>query len=53
MHVHDRAGALRTITCDDYDALVADRPNSRTAYFLYNGSLWGFGLFSRDWSPCR
>jgi len=51
--VHRRAGRLRTIACDGYDALVADRPSSRTAYFLFDGSLWGFGLFLPNWSPCR
>ncbi|HUZ16707.1 MAG TPA: hypothetical protein VMU72_11115 [Gaiellaceae bacterium] len=51
--VHGRAGRLRTIACDGYDALVADRAGSRTAYFLFNGSLWGFGLFLPNWSPCR
>ncbi len=53
LEVHRRAGRLHTITCAGYDALVADRPGSRTAYFLYNGSLWGFGLFPAHWSPCR
>jgi hypothetical protein len=53
LQVHDRAGRLRTITCIGYDSLVADRPGSRTAYFLDQGSLWGFGLFLANWSPCR
>ena len=53
LQVHDRAGSLRTITCSGYTALVADQPSSRTAYFLYQGSLWGFGLFLPNWSPCR
>jgi hypothetical protein len=53
LQVHNRAGRLRTITCNGYDALVADRPGSRTAYFLFNGSLWAFGLFRANWSPCR
>jgi hypothetical protein len=51
--VHQRAGRLRTIVCNSYDALVADRPGSRTVYYLYQGSLYGFGLFHADWSPCR
>ena len=51
--VHRRAGRFRTIACDGYDALVADRAGSRTAYFLFDGSLWGFGLFLANWSPCR
>ena len=53
LQVHTLAGRLRTITCRGYDALVADQAGSRTAYFLYNGSLWGFGLFLPHWSPCR
>ena len=53
LEVHNRAGRLRTITCDGYTALVADRPRARTAYYLYQGSLWGFGLFAAHWSPCR
>lgn len=53
LQVHKHAGRLRTIACDGYDALVADAPTSRTAYYLYNGSLWGFGLFRANWSPCR
>jgi len=53
LQVHRRAGRLTTIACDGYDALVADRSASRTAYFLYQGSLWGFGLFRAHWSPCR
>ena len=53
LQVHNSAGRLRTITCNGYDALVADRPRSRTAYYLYNGSLWGFGLLLPHSSPCR
>jgi hypothetical protein len=53
LEVHTKAGSLRTVTCNGYDALVADRAGSRTAYFLYEGSLWGFGLFRRAESPCR
>ena len=53
LQVHNRAGRLHTITCDGYDALVTDSPDSRTAYYLYNGSLWAFGLFLPHWSPCR
>jgi hypothetical protein len=51
--VHDRLGTLRTITCDSYVALVRDTFRARTAYLLYAGRLWGFGLFRRGASPCR
>ena len=51
--VHRRTGASRTITCTDYEALVQDSAHARTAYYLLNGRLWGFGLFRRGASPCR
>ena len=53
LQVHRRAGTLRTITCDRYDALVADTAHARTAYFIFDGHLWAFGLFLPKWSPCR
>ena len=30
-----------------------DSPRPRTAYYLVDGRLWGFGLFRRSASPCR
>jgi hypothetical protein len=51
--VHERVGTLRTITCHGYDALVRDSARARTAYFLFDGRLWGFGLFRRGAAPCR
>ena len=51
--VHDRVGTLRTITCRAYVALVHDSAQARTAYFLFEGRLWGFGLFRRGSTPCR
>jgi hypothetical protein len=51
--VHDKVGAVRTIPCRGYTALVRDTFHARTAYFLYAGRLWGFGLFQRDAAPCR
>jgi hypothetical protein len=51
--VHQLVGALRTVTCDGYTALVRDTARIRTAYFLYAGRLWGFGLFRRGADPCR
>lgn len=51
--LHDRLGTLRTISCRGYTALVRDTFAARTAYFLYGGRLWGFGLFHRDTTPCR
>ena len=51
--VHDRVGTLRTVPCQGYVALVRDAFRARTAYFLYAGRLWGFGLFRRGATPCR
>ncbi len=51
--VHRRVGFIETVTCSSYDALVTDHGHARTAYYLYQGSLWGFGLFRRDAGPCR
>ncbi|MDX6479735.1 MAG: hypothetical protein QOG85_245 [Gaiellaceae bacterium] len=53
LQVHRLAGPLRTITCPGYEALTDDAVGSRTVYYLYNGNLWGFGLFLPHWSPCR
>jgi hypothetical protein len=51
--VHTLTGAKRTIGCRGYDALVRDTAHARTAYYLYAGRLWGFGLFRRGAGPCR
>ena len=51
--VHRVTRASRTITCSGYEALVRDSARARTAYYLYGGRLWGFGLFRSGASPCR
>jgi hypothetical protein len=51
--VHRLIGAARTVTCGGYEALVRDSAHARTAYYLFDGRLWGFGLFRRGASPCR
>lgn len=51
--VHRLAGTLHTITCASYDALVRDSFGARTVYYVFEGRLWGFGLFRRGASPCR
>jgi hypothetical protein len=53
LDVHQRVGTLRTVTCHGYDALVRDSAHARTAYYLFAGRLWGFGLFRRGAAPCR
>lgn len=51
--VHQLTGASRTISCGGYDALVGDSAQARTAYYVFDGRLWGFGLFRPGASPCR
>ena len=51
--VHRHSGASRSVVCGDYEALVHDAARARTAYYLVNGRLWGFGLFHGGASPCR
>jgi hypothetical protein len=51
--VHLIAHARRTVTCRRYDVLVHDTAQARTAYYLFTGRLWGFGLFRRGADPCR
>lgn len=51
--VHTLTRASHTVTCTGYEALVRDTRHARTAYYLVQGRLWGFGLFHRGASPCR
>src|SRR5262249_46030074 len=51
--VHQRVGTLRTITCSGYIALIRDSFSARTVYYVFEGRLWGFGLFRRGATPCR
>jgi hypothetical protein len=47
------AGALIPVTCTGYEALVSDAHAVRTAYYVVDGKLWGFGLLRAGESPCR
>jgi hypothetical protein len=53
LDVHRLGHTTRTIRCGGYDAFVRDSAQARTAYYLLDGGLWGFGLFRRGTSPCR
>ena len=46
-------GALVVVTCPGYSAWVADTKSARTAYYLVNSILWGFGLMRPRADPCR
>ena len=47
------AGTLIPVTCSGYEALVSDAKTARTAYYIVNEKLWGFGLLRARESPCR
>lgn len=46
-------GPLVSLACPGYTALVKDSASARTAYYLLNERLWGFGLLRRGADPCR
>jgi hypothetical protein len=46
-------GALLPVTCAGYEVLVRDAHSVRTAYYIVDGKLWGFGLLQAQASPCR
>jgi hypothetical protein len=46
-------GPLLSLPCPGYTALVRDAGATRTAYYLVDGRLWGFGLLRRGADPCR
>jgi hypothetical protein len=48
-----RGGPMHAIACRGYTALAADTRGTRTAYYVVDGRLWGFGLFRHGASPCR
>jgi hypothetical protein len=52
--VTDLAGPLVVLACAGYDALTRDSTaDVRTAYYILDGELWGFGLLPAHANPCR
>ena len=51
--VNARLGPLLPVACPGYAALVHDAAGTRTAYYVLNGRLWGFGLLRARANPCR
>jgi hypothetical protein len=52
--VTNLAGTLIPVACSGgYEALVTDTHTVRTAYYIVDGKLWGFGLLRALESPCR
>ncbi len=46
-------GPLLSVGCAGYTVLAEDSGGVRTAYYVLNERLWGFGLLRRGASPCR
>jgi hypothetical protein len=51
--VNGKLGPLLPIACAGYAALVKDTAGTRTAYYVRNNRLWGFGLLRAKADPCR
>jgi hypothetical protein len=51
--VHGVLGALVTIPCGSYIALILTRKSATTVYYVFGGKLWGFGLSRPGASPCH
>jgi hypothetical protein len=47
------ASPVAPVVCPGYTALVHDTGGVRTAYYIVDGTLWGFGLMRARTSPCR
>jgi len=47
------AGPVVPVACAGYTVLVRDAHGTRTAYYVVNGELWGFGLMRARANPCR
>ena len=45
-------GELAEIDCGGYLALVDADPVSRSAFYVYEDEVWGFGLLAPGRSPC-
>jgi len=46
-------GPFRPLSCHGYQAFVRDSGGTRTAYYVVNEKLWGFGLMRTGATPCR
>jgi hypothetical protein len=51
--VNVRYGALVTIPCGSYSALILTKGRVTTVYYVYDDKLWGFGLTRPGTTPCR
>jgi hypothetical protein len=51
--VTNLASPVTPFQCAGYTALVHDAGGARTAYYIVDGKLWGFGLMRAPVNPCR
>jgi hypothetical protein len=52
-NVTTRYGALVTITCGSYRALIRTKGHVTSVYYIFAEKLWGFGLSLPGASPCH
>lgn len=45
-------GELAEEDCGDYLALVREEPTGRSAFYVYEDEVWGFGLLASGRDPC-
>ena len=46
-------GALTRVECGGYAALTMPQGRAVTVFYVFDGSLWGFGLTRPNVPPCR
>ena len=46
-------GPLTRLDCGTYDAYQLPRGNALTAFYVFGGTVWGFGLSRRSVPVCR
>ena len=51
--ITQRYGALVSVPCGSYEARVLTHGAVTTAFYVYGGKLWGFGLNQSRGSPCH
>ena len=51
--VTKRYAATLSVPCGSYTALTLTKGRVTTAFYIYNGSLWGFGLNDATVNACR
>lgn len=45
-------GELADVDCGEYSALLQEGTTARSAFYVYEDEVWGFGLLAPNRSPC-